>query len=364
MFWRSIGFLSAGTLASAVALAQITPAEGYTPPNDDPTVRVGVTIFLDYTWQDAPQVTDANGDRVDQNAFNVGRSYINVTGQLHHLLGFRITPDIAREAGTGSTLNGSYVVRLKYAYAQFNLDDWLPRGTWARFGMQQTPYIDFHEGIYRYRFQGPINVDREGILFSSDLGLSGRLAFPSNFGDVHVGVYNGEGYNRSEPNDQKAFQIRATLRPAPAVPILRGLRLTGFYDADHYVHDAERQRAIAFLSFEHPWVNVGVDYVDASDQSTVSARKIDSEGWSAWVTPRLPFGLEALVRYDELKPDTGQDDRRKKQRFIGGVGYWFTYFKPGATAAILADYENVDYERFAPVRPSERRFALHMLLNF
>jgi hypothetical protein len=60
MFWRLIGFLSAGLLASAAALAQVTPAEGYTPPNDDPTVRVGVTIFLDYTYQDAPEITDAN----------------------------------------------------------------------------------------------------------------------------------------------------------------------------------------------------------------------------------------------------------------------------------------------------------------
>src|SRR4029453_7170683 len=108
MFWRSIGFLSAGILASAAALAQITPAEGYTPPNDDPSVKVGGTLFLDYTFQDAPEVTDASGNQVHSNAFNLGRSYINVTGQLHHLVAFRITPDIAREGGAGSTLNGSY----------------------------------------------------------------------------------------------------------------------------------------------------------------------------------------------------------------------------------------------------------------
>ena len=36
------------------------------------------------------------------------------------------------------------------------MDDWLPRGTWVRFGLQQTPYVDFMEGIYRYRFQGNI----------------------------------------------------------------------------------------------------------------------------------------------------------------------------------------------------------------
>lgn len=361
---RVFSLLAGGVLASAAAMAQVTPAEGYTPPNDDPSVKVGGTIFLDYTYQDAPEITDANGDQVHSNAFNVGRAYINVTGQLHHLLSFRITPDITRETGSGSSLSGSYTVRLKYTYAQFNMDDWLPKGTWIRFGLQQTPYVDFNEGVYRYRFQGPIFVDREGFLTSSDLGLTGRLAFPSNYGDIHLGVYNGEGYTRSEVNDQKAFQVRATIRPAPAVPVLRGLRLTGFYDADHYVRDAKRQRAVGFLSFEHPYVNVGVDYLKAKDQTTLAVREIEADGWSAWVTPRTPIGIEGLFRYDELKPDKEQDDRRKKKRTIAGVSYWFPMFKPGVTAAVLADYENVKYDRFSPARATEKRYALHMLLNF
>lgn len=361
---RVFALLAAGLLTGSAALAQITPAEGYTPPNDDPSVKVGGTIFLDYTFQDAPEVRDADGNLVHSNAFNVGRAYVNVTGQLHHLLAFRITPDITRETGSGSSLSGSYTVRLKYGYAQFNMDDWLPKGSWVRLGLQQTPYVDFNESIYRYRFQGSIFVDREGFLTSSDLGLGGRLAFPSNYGDLQLGVYNGEGYTRSEVNDQKAFQVRATIRPAPAVPVLRGLRLTGFYDADHYIRDAKRQRAVAFLSFEHPWVNVGFDYLDAKDQTLTTTREIEAEGWSAWVTPRMPIGIEGLFRYDELKPDKEQDSDRKKKRTIAGVAYWFNFFKPGVTAALLADYENVKYDRFSPARATEKRYALHMLLNF
>jgi hypothetical protein len=356
--------------ATAIALlavarpgtAQITPAEGYTPPNDDPAVKVGGTIFLDYTYQDAPEVTDADGNRVHSNTFNVGRAYVNLTGQLHHLLGFRITPDIVRETGTGSSLNGSYTVRLKYAYAQLNLDDWLPKGTWIRLGLQQTPYVDFQESVYRYRFQGPTFTDREGFLTSSDLAVSTRLAFPSNFGDVHVGVYNGEGYTKPEANDQKAIQIRATVRPAPGLLVLRGLRLTAFWDGDHYVRDAKKERFVAALTFEHPFVNLGVDYLKAKDQTLSTTAEVEAKGWSAWVTPRTPIGIEGLFRYDQLEPDDRNDS--KKKRLIAGVSYWFTFFKPGVTAAVLADYENVKYDRFAPVRPTEKRYALHMLLNF
>ena len=67
------------------ASAQVTPAAGYTPPDDTPSVRVGGVLFLDYTNTQEPQITDADGNRVSQSAFNVGRAYINVTGQLNHL---------------------------------------------------------------------------------------------------------------------------------------------------------------------------------------------------------------------------------------------------------------------------------------
>ena len=100
---------------------------------------------------------------------------------------FRVTPDIVRETGVGSSINGSLTYRLKYGYAQFNMDDWLWRGTYVRFGMIQTPYVDFEETVYRYRFQGTIFVDREGYNSSSDYGVSFRTAFPNNYGEVVAG---------------------------------------------------------------------------------------------------------------------------------------------------------------------------------
>ena len=177
------------------------------------------------------------------NSFNIARAYINVTGNISHIVAFRVTPDITRETGTGSSLNGSYTYRLKYAYAQFNMDDWMTRGSFARFGMQQTPWIDFIDSVYRYRFQGPTLEDREGILSSSDVGATFRYVFAGNYGEVHGGIYNGDNYNRPELNDQKALMVRGTFRPLRQHSILRGLRFTGFYDHDAYVKNAERTRA-------------------------------------------------------------------------------------------------------------------------
>ena len=157
--------------------------------------------------------------------------------------------------------------RIKYAFAQINLDQWITPGSWTRLGIQQTPIVDYEEGIYRYRFQGTVFTEREGYLSSSDAGASFRYNIPSNYGEVHVGIYNGENYNRSEVNGQKATQVRGTVRPFPGGgAAIRGLRLTAFYNADHYIKDGERNRFVGQATYEHPYLNAGFDYLRATDR--------------------------------------------------------------------------------------------------
>ena len=355
-----------GAIAATFALpcaAQVTPAAGYVPPDDTPSIRVGTTIFADYTVTDKPKTTDADGNDVTPNAFNIGRAYINVTGNISHLVAFRVTPDISRETGTGSSLNGSYTFRLKYAYAQFNLDDWMTRGSWLRFGMHQTPWVDFEENLYRYRFQGTVFSEREGYLSSSDVGASFHYNLPSNFGDIHAGVYNGETYSRPEANDQKGFMVRGTFRPLHMSSLFRGLRFSGFYDADSYLKNGERRRGIAAVSFEHAYVNAEFSYLDTQDQTRVSLAKVDGHGWSIWATPKTPdnIGWEGLLRYDHMEPDKSLDGRRN--RTIVGVSYWFPH-QGGVSTALLLDFENVDNQDFAPAQSDQRRYAVHALVNF
>jgi len=348
-------------LLAGRASAQITPAAGYTPPDDTPSIKVGATIFADYTVQQEPKVTDADGNRVTLNSFNVARSYINVSGNVSHIVAFRVTPDITRETGVGSSLNGSYTFRLKYAFAQFNLDDWMTKGTWVRLGLQQTPWVDFMEGVYRYRFQGNTFEDREGYLSSSDLGVSFHYNFKNNYGDIHTGIYNGETYTRAEPNDQKSYAIRGTFRPLPMNETLRGLRITGFWDQDAYVKSAERNRGIVGVTFEHKFVNASFDYMSAKDQTSVTRPEVNAHGWSAWVTPRTTIGWEGLLRFDHLEPNTNL--LGKRDRVIGGVAYWFP-MQGNVSTALLLDVDNTEFKDFTPAVPTQRRLAVHMLLNF
>jgi hypothetical protein len=368
--------LSGALLAASTANAQVTPAAGYTPPDDTPKIGVGVTIFADYTYNAAPEIKDSDGNSVTKSEFEVRRAYINVTGQLNHLIAFRITPDVASRfatstsvslppgssASASTTYDGSLVFRLKYAFGQLNLDGPLnSHGSWIRIGAQQTPYVDFMEGIYRYRFQGTIFEEREGYLSSSDLGLSGHYNLPNNYGDVHLGYYNGDTYSKAEPNDQKAFQIRGTLRPLPKAKVLKGWRLTAFYDHDSPVKDGSRERFIANTTFEHQYLNLGFDYLDAKDRTSATKPEVKSNGWSVWVEPRTRSGLEGLFRYDDLKPNESVDARKK--RTLVGVSYWFKFSKAGLAAAILGDYEQVKYDS-ALAKPTEKRYELKTLFNY
>jgi len=363
-------------LVAVPAHAQVTPTVTTPPPDDNPSVRVGGTLFADFTQTLAPTIVDAGGATVSPSAFNVSRAYINVTGQLNHRFAFRITPDIVRETGVGSSIAGSMTVRLKYGYVQMNLDDRLWRGTFARAGMIQTPYVDFEETVYRYRFQGGVFADREGFMTSSDYGAIGRTLLPRGYGEIYGGVYNGEGFTRADPNDQKAVEIRATIRPLPSSNLPRGLRVTGFYSGDHTVKNADRRRTAGLATFEHRFVNLAWSYLDAVDQATPSAPRVQARGQSFWITPRMPLGappvappagtvrgsFEGLFRYDRLEPN--RDLPGLKQRWICGAAYWPRMHSETYTAAFMLDLERVTYHDFQPARPTERRLAAHFLVAF
>ena len=98
---------AAALLAGPPSLAQVTPAAGYTPPDDTPTIKVGATIFTEYSYQDEPLASAVDGTTTKTYhpaAFNVTRAYINITGNISHNVSFRVTPDVSRLTTTTTGL--------------------------------------------------------------------------------------------------------------------------------------------------------------------------------------------------------------------------------------------------------------------
>jgi hypothetical protein len=225
----------------------------------------------------------------------------------------------------------------------------------------QTPLIDYEEQIYRYRFQGAVFVDREGYIGASDAGLAAHFDLPGNHGDLHGGVYNGDGFNRAEANDQKSAQLRVSYRPLPSSPIWKGLRLTGFVNEDHVVRGAKRERIVAQVTYEHPRLNVGFDHLNTTDASSSRSREIEGEGYSIWATPRLTPQWELLLRHDEMKPDDATSQRRTRN--IAGVAWWVPNLQK-VTAAMMLDYDSLTQKGFASPRPNDTRYGIKLLVQF
>ena len=387
---RAVLLIVAALIWPAAAIAQVTPAAGYTPPDDTPSIRLGMTLYPLYTVQTTPETTDAAGNTIHRNSFDVARAYINITGNLSHIVAFRITPDITRESGLlslsapNSVSSDSLVFRIKYAYGQFNLDDWMTRGSWIRLGIQQTPWVDFEEGIYRYRFQGTVFAERIPLptaMTSSDAGVSFHYNLPHNYGEFHIGAYNGENYQKVEVNNEKGLELRGSVRPfAAGMPLLRGLRAHIVYYNDNYVKSAERQRLMGNLTYEHKFVNAGFDYLDAKDQTLPTAATVKSNGYSVWATPRIPFengsSWEALIRYDRFTPNraattapfatsplpgvTLLEDQHQNRVIVGGA-YWFPH-QGNVSTAILVDYDAQQFDNLTTA--PTKSVSVHGLLAF
>ena len=273
---------------------------------EEPSVKVGAQIFADYTQSD------------DTSAFNVTRAYININGTLNRFLTARVTPDIARETGEGSSLNGSLQFRLKFAYAQLNLKN----GSWIRGGLIPLLWVEHEETFYRYRFQGPVFVDREGYIGTADYGVAGRYALPNDWGDLAAGVFNGEGFAHAEANDQKAVALRVSLQP------VKHLHVSGFVDKDNYAAGQPRDREIGQIAYEHPRVVAAIDLLSAKD------RDAKSHGYSVWATPKFSKTWEALLRRDVLRAEG-----ERKTRDIEGVAYWLP-LQGGLAAAVMLDRDD------------------------
>jgi hypothetical protein len=340
----------AATPAHTGAQGEKAPPPGHAKEPDYPVVNVGVLSYMQY---------DAElKNRSGYNAFDVTRGYINITGDLMKNVRFRITPDLKRIAD--GSLAGSLTLRLKYGFAEF--DNVGHAGSWLRFGLHQTPWLDFEEGINRYRVQGTMFAEREGLIpGSADFGVGYFMPLSSNYGEIRVGVYNGEGFAQAEANKYKSVQGRLTIRPFPNGGAVRGLRLSGFYDYGSYASGYPRRHGILFASFEHTNVVATAQWLKATDRPTNAPVDIDRSGYSTFLEVRQGLqGLAGFVRYDHFNPDTsriGLEDRRT----IAGVACWLTWAK--ARVGLVFNGEDVRYSANLG-RPSENRLLAQTHVQF
>ena len=206
-----------GRLAAVIAvstLRSLSPARPRSPRRPATRRRTtrrrsgsAPTIFADYTVTEKPKIKDADGNEVTPNAFNVGRAYINVTGNISHIIAFRdhaghhprdrhrqlaerqlhLPPEVRLRAVQPGRLDDARVVGRGSACSR-------RRGSTSR------------RAIYRYRFQGTVFAEREGYLSSSDVGrvVPLQLAAATTATSTAAST-TARPTTSAEANDQKAL---------------------------------------------------------------------------------------------------------------------------------------------------------------
>src|SRR5437660_6472161 len=121
---------------------------------------------------------------LDQMVNNVGGNSCpnanSSAGNCHEAAPF----GLAGYAGTGRN-----TVFVKYAYYNHVV---LP-GLEVRIGQHQTPWIEYEEHRWTYRYQGPIFTDQQNFQTSSDLGVSVLGTVLNKMMAYRVCIESGEG---------------------------------------------------------------------------------------------------------------------------------------------------------------------------
>ncbi|HEU4569820.1 MAG TPA: hypothetical protein VFS07_04555 [Gemmatimonadales bacterium] len=293
-----------------------------------PTVTVGGVGYAQWNY-------NLSGTQ-HLNAFDVTRTYININAKFSGGVSTRATSDIYRNA------DGSLAYRLKYGYVAYQPEG---RPTTFKLGLVQTPWVSREEDLWEYRMQGPIALDRNKIMTSADFGLSADTRIGDRL-ELNAAVVNGEGYSKSEGDQRKDFQLRASYRLASSDDTgpYGGLRVSGYAGLGRPTGGGVRDRFIGMLSYRTRQYTVAAEYVSTADSSTATPTpKTTGSLVSAFALYHLPSSKVTLLgRVDLYDPNTDASDD-KSTRVIGGASYQLS-----PNLRLLADVDLLSHEAGDP----------------
>ena len=314
--------IGCGASGTAYAQAAPDPAATTTAVNEG-RVTFGVLSYLQY---------DAElHERDGYNAFEVTRGYFDVKARLSDRVRVRFTTNV--RPTTDAKLEANLTARLEYAYLDAAVSD---RAS-IRFGMQETPWLTFEESIDRYRVQGQMFAEREGLIPGpSDLGAAAVYTRPRL--EAQVGVYNGEGYGRAEIDKYKSLQGRGTATVYANDANQSQVRVSGFYSYGWYAKNRPRNVAIVMGSYESRHVVVTGQYLSATDNPFV-VTDVERSGESIFGEARMgKTGWAGLGRVDFYNPDHSREDDNQRRYVVGGA-HWSQL--PHGRVGLVATLEQV-----------------------
>ena len=279
-----------------------------------------------------------------QNAFDLTRAYVNVIGKFDGGVMTRVTADIY-SSGT------SLAYRLKYAYLAYTPTN---SALTYKFGLLHTPWVDYEEGMWDYRMQGSIALDRNHYLTSSDLGVGVDGKWNKDQVNMQVTFVNGEGYSGGSGDQRKDVEARVSVRllNTDDMGSRGGLRLTGYAGYGKPNGGGQRQRFVGMASYKSKAVTLAGEFAIAKDSSATTVTLLDAQVISAFGVLHVPNSKVAFIgRLDYVKPDKNAPSATPgftNTRVIAGVSYQLS-----PNVRLLADVDMLSYKNGSPSPAAE-----------
>src|ERR1043165_4510530 len=150
-----------------LALLAASPLAAQTPAPAPPPINFSGVIYANYQYR-----TDAA--QKNFNKFDLERTYLTFRMPAGDKASIRVTTDIFQQQNAANAgFYGGWVVRIKYAYLQY---DYFKNADWsanARLGVVHTVVVDPEEQFFP-RWLAQVALERAGYFSSADAGLAPR----------------------------------------------------------------------------------------------------------------------------------------------------------------------------------------------
>jgi len=344
-------------LAAAIALGvHVTAARAQ--------VTISGVAFLQYAYGLKADSTTVNKSR--DNNFDVTRAYVNVLGKLANGVQTRITTDVDGRKAAANQLS----IRLKYAYV-----GWTPQGSALTFktGLFTTPWIDYEEAVWGYRFQGTTLYDRTSFFSSSDFGLGADGTWNKDQVNMQVGLFDGEGYSNAPGDPGKDLEGRVSIRVANTDLGGRvgGLRITGYGQVGQATGGGSRNRFIGEVSYKSKMLTLAGEYGMRQDSTGAHTPKQKGAAYGVYGVLNIPNSKAAIIaRFEAFDPNTdstsnsttvGNTSIDKQTRIIAGVSYAIA---PNLTVLLDLDSTTLQYGSTNAFDVANKNLYFHTQFTF
>jgi len=320
----------------------------------DGKLKLEALFYLNTTSRKADTTTAAGTTSTETVGLAVDRAYFTAKYNFNDDWMMRITTDMNADTGLNGKAQNIY---LKYAYVQGRL---IGDAAVLRLGQSHTPWIDYEQGLWKYRYVAKTMIDQYGFDDSSDLGvgLKGKLL------DGMVGYWftesTGRGYGNKTTNAGGSttgstkgldFNSRLGIYPIKGLTLdfqfrdgYRGTK-TNIASVSNNGIKSTLWQAMASYGSDKDW-RLGANYVNNNDKANTAAfaskshggnvssglttgavnDKMESRGGALWGWAKVPgtsFG--GFGRYENMNNQltTGgvKGTKEKLTRYVAGLEY-------------------------------------------